>query len=1031
MNNREIQIRVMQAIVDLRLDPYDYAKIVCCYLLAKMNIKYSSSNRYLDGLMDETLTEELNEHHIETNWIYKDDLLTFGEFSEFLVENKLDENYRLFFDIATPYVAFNWDTLCDVFPDKKAENLLYTLYLILERTAEYPFGETAFTSPTIHRLYQKDADVFALIGLDVEEYERCWHAVQFCPLAEPVCKPSGKIRKAIKQYDSFNVPRQQLLSDVNALLEAGLTGTVAPSPWKGAAIRAGKKAIEKGLTADEELYRTAARGIMGEPITDLIQAAFYDERDDVKVECGFVLQELLRKPFWNMRVLIVNPSPNFIASWDENVLPGIHTTFAVTDDTIAALYSRAYPAYTFTPLSDISQSKLQFDRVLILARDMPLEPLYATLCTARPSARIMALLPETAITLPSESIVPHIKALNMSIYRMLRIPTGVTNSKPRKKVFLYAAFGEYKHCELYDCAVHTGNLIIEKRYSPIPRKWLDGTLTTQQMIDEYEKRSKGAVIKHPDEPGIHKISKEVNLYYTVQEKRGKIIGRARYRAILTDSDKGKKRGANLSGSPVERGLHVKSINELLLALEKVPFYSEINPSIVKDIEKCYHGRFHELSLKTIWICCYSTLSNKVTYNHELAEKLLNGPTGVLLPHTADVDAFSHEMERLLTPTARTGRKYWQQLNLILQTAVAEGYLHRNPIASYWAELQKNRASEGIEEVRAAQTRKFLYHQEIRKMIAFLHEEIVPVGQTEKVKRYVAESKWFAGLFELLADIKISESTLLTWGDIYQIADLPMHSVWITKEQDEKGNVHQYDTYQKKDKYRCIPLDWLLHEMLMERYRYLQDTYHLTVDQLANKPIILETEPAKRYFAKINGLHISRKNARKARNAWLQTAEIPKDIVILHDKETTYETDLNEYGRDLLRTTYQHYANHLCGFNNGELCYVAGRKAPDVFSENYCEYSDDEIQVQMIGKLNRWTSNYRSDINAIVMHRYEETIYREVTDLALSPPGKLAALNMELQLPAEKPAEPMRITIDSEYGFCGEIVAYQKDQEGHR
>jgi hypothetical protein len=76
-------------------------------------------------------------------------------------------------------------------------------------------------------------------------------------------------------------------------------------------------------------------------ITDVIQAAFYDNRDDAKIECSFIFQEFSRWLHGDMRVLIVNPSPNFIAYWDENALPGIHTTFAGTDDTIAALYARA------------------------------------------------------------------------------------------------------------------------------------------------------------------------------------------------------------------------------------------------------------------------------------------------------------------------------------------------------------------------------------------------------------------------------------------------------------------------------------------------------------------------------------------------------------------------------------------------------------------------------------------------------------------------------------------------------------------
>ena len=145
------------------MDPYDYAKVVYCYLLAKLNIKHSSDDRYLDGLMDDGVIEDLPLHHVETSAICKDELIALGEFSEFLVENGLDKNHDRFFDFAARYAAWDWNTLREVFQDWNEEKLLYALYLILERTAEYPFDKTAFTLPTIRQIYEKDADVFALI----------------------------------------------------------------------------------------------------------------------------------------------------------------------------------------------------------------------------------------------------------------------------------------------------------------------------------------------------------------------------------------------------------------------------------------------------------------------------------------------------------------------------------------------------------------------------------------------------------------------------------------------------------------------------------------------------------------------------------------------------------------------------------------------------------------------------------------------------------------------------------------------------
>ncbi len=862
MDAKEIQARIMQAIADLRMNPYDYANLTYCYILARSIIKYSTTDAYLDGLLNENLIEELRTYHIDTSGIYRDEIIVLSDFSKFLAENKLDLDCCHFFMLMAPYIVFDRAEISALFPIGQEDKLLYALYLILNRTAAYPFGKTAFTAPTLRQIYKQDVDAFVAIGLDEEGYERCWHAVHFSPLTESACSPSNKIKKAIKQYDSFGVPRQQLLSDLDALTEAKTTGVVAPSPWKSCAAKAGKSAIESSLTAEEKLFSTAAHSIINEPTTNVIHAAFYDNRDDSAIECGLVLQKFIDTLSWDTRSLIINPSPSFIANWANKVPYNIHTTFVITDDTVTSLYAKSHPNFTFIALSAVSQIEDKFDRLLILARDMPLEPLYAALVIAAPSAKIMALLPETAITLPSQRVLPHITAQDMSIYRILRIPTGVTNSQPRKKLLLYAASGEYAHCELYNCAVHTGNLIVQKKYYPIPHTWLGSTMTTQQMCNRYDRLCQNADIRHPKEPKIYSIPKEIKLYYTAQEKRNRIIGRACYRSILTDSHKNKKRGDNLTGSPIEKGLHVNSMNELLLALEKVPFYPAVNPVIMQDINKCYRGRYHELTLKTVWICCYDTLSRKVTYNHEIASFLLNSPIGAMLPHTVDTAAFVTAMTCLLPITARTGRKYWQQLNLILQTAVSEGYLLRNPVAPYWAQLQQNRASSAVEEVRAAMTRKFLYHHEILRMLAFIREENVPSGQTQKVKRYVAESKWFAGLFELFANIRISESCLLTWRDIYQIGDLEIYCIYITQALKEDGSTITYETHQYKDKCRYAPLDPLLHEMLMERYHYLMKAYHLTEEQLYQMPIILEAEPAKRFSKKMGFISRAKTHAKQ-------------------------------------------------------------------------------------------------------------------------------------------------------------------------
>ena len=67
MSDRDIQRQIIQTLEALHLDPYDYAKVAFCYLLAKLNIKHSSDDRYLDGLINDDVIEDLLLHHVETS----------------------------------------------------------------------------------------------------------------------------------------------------------------------------------------------------------------------------------------------------------------------------------------------------------------------------------------------------------------------------------------------------------------------------------------------------------------------------------------------------------------------------------------------------------------------------------------------------------------------------------------------------------------------------------------------------------------------------------------------------------------------------------------------------------------------------------------------------------------------------------------------------------------------------------------------------------------------------------------------------
>lgn len=496
MNHHKITARLSSLLHALHFDTSDYAAVAYAYILARLNLKYDVTNKHLDCRALDALNEELVKYHLDPCKLRQDDLPVLAQLSELLATTEMDSDYRKFFDLLTPYIVFDWDRITGLLEGKGTDIWLCILYFILLRTTVYPFGKTAFTQPTLLQLYNLDTAVYKHLGLDFTDYLQCWYAVHFLPLPASKCHPSKKITKTIGQYDKMSIPRQQLLSDLESILNVKEESGVAPSPWKTSGIM---KSNEGGLTADEHLFCTSASNLTSESIGDVVQAAFYEKRDDFAIECGLILDEFLKMLLPGAYVSIVNPSPNFLAHWADRCPTDIHVTFLVGDGTLAYLYSRSYPKFSFCPLDDMQIIKYKFDYMLILARDLALDVIYPVLQLISPTGKLLALLPETAITLPSCSIIAHLDDFKMSAMRMMSIPTGITQSSPRKKILLWADHLQHNTFQLFNSAVHTGNLFVQKQYTPIPYSWLYGSMTAQQLRDAYAKTITTPNIRHPNE----------------------------------------------------------------------------------------------------------------------------------------------------------------------------------------------------------------------------------------------------------------------------------------------------------------------------------------------------------------------------------------------------------------------------------------------------------------------------------------------------------------------------------------------------
>ena len=127
------------------------------------------------------------------------------------------------------------------------------------------------------------------------------------------------------------------------------------------------------------------------------------------------------------------------------------------------------------------------------------------------------------------------------------------------------------------------------------------------------------------------------------EKERYLCGKAYY-AATKDPLKPQKRGKILTKC-ISRGLHGKTSDEIIKALEKVPLYEEVYNIIRQDIYDHYLSKNVNISLKTIWYYIHDTLMKRVGYDDDLAVEIFSSNLDLSRIHPEDYTGA--EIERIL------------------------------------------------------------------------------------------------------------------------------------------------------------------------------------------------------------------------------------------------------------------------------------------------------------------------------------------------------------------------------------------------
>lgn len=1044
---------ILEKFTALNIDIFHYEDIVRCYTLTKLNIEHSKQPDYTDGIHTAEFAAKASRYQLLSSdeTPYYDSPAFFSLCSE-LVSAGMDKDCRLFFESFAPFLVADWNQLVSKFPKGHHEKLAYVLHLILRTAKASQLTIAEIEKATIESFYEDNKELYTSFEISKETFTECWKAVYHISMPALKGTVSSGLTKTIRFYRQHKVSGLRLLVNYCQFNKYRTQLEEAFNPWLEfqQAIKRKQNATE-GISIAESAFNMV-EDIRSERPSDIIRAALYPfpglfgQRSDFKVgskydgkfECSFFLQQFELLARNASQVLIVNPGPDFLLAWSQK--PKKHTCkccVAVPNIYIAAAYRMEFRNLKFCIFSDIARYEKRIDLIAIVSPFTEEEFNIGTMLSAgNDQANFIALLPQTFISASDNNICALLRDQGFLPGKIIAIASNATVTQPRKKMLLFAGRSVDPNAPIpvffTQCDKDGSNLIVEKEYIQATQQQLKNPTTLVKLRESFEKaKIDPGSVKHRERPSVYQFSNEISLYYTVhQDRYGVYVGEAYYRGKTASQTK--KDGRVWNSPATQKGLRCKDQESVMGKLESVPFLDSIYPYIAGDMLDCYSDRLADCSLKTIWFCCRNRLLARRDYRDEIAQNILFGPDknalSALCPSNTSDEDYRNAMQAVIPEDSIAVVKYWQQLNIIMRVAEESNYIQVNPIPALLPEIS-NRASKELRNLRNMLTKKTLTFEEEARILAYVREESDVAFGSRKALQFEEDSTLLLGPVQLFTGMSTREVCALTWGDFETIPGLNAHRLLVYKFLSDDGAVVYHS---EGNACRKVPVAPLLANMLGSRKTYLQAMHGYTEAELRHVPIIMPAN--KKTAATLSRPSFCKYEvAIRVCRALIEKANIPtQELVLPGDGDEEIVVDMNKYQGDIFYSNFKHRANHTCSFNRGELSYVVGNKAPDTFSQHYCDYTNDLIQYGMIQKLNRWTHKHETGVQSALQSTSEtSTFTRKTTVHSDCKKNHYNAVSITLSSPKEVSGSYIDVSIECDHGATGSISVYDTGKEDGR
>lgn len=930
------------------------------------------------------------------------------------------------------------------FPKGHYEKLAYVLHLILKSTKESQLSLAAIDEPTIESFYEDNKEPYTSFEISKETFTECWQAVYHISMPALKGTVSSGLAKTIRFYRQHKVSGLQLVANYCQFNKHRTQIEDAFNPWlEFQQTIKGKENAAEGISITESTFNMV-EDIRNERPSDVIRSALYPfqrlfgEKSDIKVrnnydgrfECSFFLQQFELLARNASQILIVNPGPDFLLAWSKKIEKYRCKCYvAVPNIYVASAYRMEFKGLQFCIFSDVAKHAKRFDLIAIVSPFTEEKFDIGTMLSAgNDQANFIALLPQAFVSASDNNICALLREQGFLPGKVIAIASNATVTQPRKKILLFAGRSIDPDAPIpvffTQCDKDGTKLIVEKEYIQATQQQLKKPTTLVKLRKAFEKaKIDPGSVKHRKRPSAYQFSNEISLYYTVhQDRYGVFVGEVYYRGKTASQNK--KDGRVWNSPTTQKGLRCKGRESVIDKMETITYSDAICPYVVGDMLDHYGEHIGECSLKTIWFCCRSRLLARRDYRDEIARNILFNPEknmlSALYPANAGDEDYRNAMQSVIPEDSLAVVKYWQQLNIIMRVAEESGFIPTNPIPALLPEIS-NRASKELRNLRNMLTKKTFTFEEEARILAYVREEGKSDFGPRKALRFEEDSTLLLGPIHLFTGMSTREACALTWDDFESIPGLKVYRLLVYKFLSDEGTViyHADGTACRK-----VPVAPLLADMLNSRKTYLQAVHGFTEAELQHLPIVMPDN--KKTVAALSKPSFCRYDAAiRVCRSLIEKADIPtQELVLPGDGDKEIVVDMNKYQGDIFYSNFKHRANHTCSFNRGELSYVVGNKAPDTFSQHYCDYTNDLVQYGMVQKLNRWTHNHETGVQNAVQSTSEiSTFTRNTTVHSDRKKNHYNAVSITLSSTQGVPGSYIDVLIECDHGATGSIAVY--------